>query len=68
MKKIFLRTAAAFAAAVLLFPPVTAGAISAEHAIVMDANSGRVLYEKAAAEKASAPSIVDEILSYLFAA
>lgn len=51
MKKIFLRTAAAFAAAVLLFPPVTAGAISAEHAIVLDANSGRVLYEKAADEK-----------------
>lgn len=47
MKKKFLRTAAAIVAAVLLYAPsVAARAISAEHAILMDAQSGRVLYEK----------------------
>ena len=42
-----LRTAAAILAAVLLYP-CPAGAISAEKAIVVDGQTGRVLYEKAA--------------------
>ena len=46
-KKILLRTAAAFLAAVLLYP-VGAGAVSAEKAIVMDGSTGRILYEKQA--------------------
>ncbi len=46
MKKRFLRAAAAFLAAVLLFPQPRAQALSADHAILLDAQSGRVLYEK----------------------
>ena len=47
MKRIIAGTAAALLAAVL-FCPVNAQAISAEKAIVLDAATGRVLYEKAA--------------------
>lgn len=47
MKRIIAGTAAALLAAVL-FCPVKAQAISAEKAIVLDAATGRVLYEKAA--------------------
>ena len=50
MKRLFARTAAAFLAAVLLYP-VTADGISAQKAIVLDATTGRVLYEKRADEK-----------------
>ena len=46
MKKRFLQAAAAFLAAVLLFPWPGARALSADHAILLDAQSGRVLYEK----------------------
>lgn len=49
MKKRLTRTAAAVAALVLLFSSLTtvrALDLSAEHAILMDAGSGRVLYEK----------------------
>ncbi len=46
MKKRFLQAAAAFLAAVLLFPQLGARALSADHAILLDAQSGRVLYEK----------------------
>ena len=49
-KTVILRTAAAFLAAVLLYMPCV-GAISAEHAILVDGQTGRVLYEKAADEK-----------------
>lgn len=45
MKKTVLRTAAALMAAVLLFP-CQARAISAQKAIVLDGETGRVLYEK----------------------
>lgn len=45
MRRIFSRTAALFLAAVLLLP-CRARAISAEKAILMDAETGRVLYEK----------------------
>ena len=45
MKRILFGTAAALLAAVLLFP-VNAGAISAQKAIVLDADSGRVIYDK----------------------
>lgn len=45
MKKLIIRTAAALLAAVLLHP-CTAEAISAQKAIVMDASTGRILYEK----------------------
>lgn len=45
MKRIFAGTAAALLAAVLIFP-VQANAISAEKAILMDAATGRVFYEK----------------------
>ena len=45
MKRIFLRTAAALLAAVLLYP-CQAKAISAQKAILVDATTGRVLYEK----------------------
>ena len=45
MKRIFLRTAAALLAAVLLYP-CQAKAISAQKAILVDAATGRVLYEK----------------------
>ena len=45
MKHVFLRTAAALLAAVLLYP-CQAQAISAQKAIMVDANTGRVLYEK----------------------
>ena len=47
MKKILNRTAAAFLAAVLLCP-CRADAISAEKAILLDGQTGRVLYEKCA--------------------
>ena len=46
MKKRFLRYISAFLAVLLILPVGRAKAISAEHAIVMDAQSGRVLYEK----------------------
>ncbi len=45
MRKLMLRTAAALLAAVLLYP-CPAGAISAQKAILLDASTGRVLYEK----------------------
>ena len=45
MKRILIRTAAALLAAVLLFP-VSADAVSARSAILMDAQTGRILYEK----------------------
>lgn len=45
MKKLLMRTAAALLAAVSLFPQQV-GAISARKAILMDATTGRVLYEK----------------------
>ncbi len=45
MKKRMLRTAAALLAAVLLYP-VPAGAMSAQKAILVDACTGRVLYQK----------------------
>ena len=45
MKRVFAGTAAALLAAVLLLP-VQAGAVSARRAYVLDAVSGRVLYEK----------------------
>ncbi len=47
MKKILIRAAAAFLAAVLLYP-CHADAISASKAILVDAQTGRVLYEKCA--------------------
>ena len=47
MKRIIAGTAAALLAAVL-FCPVQAQAISAEKAIVLDAATGRILYEKSA--------------------
>lgn len=46
-KTVILRTAAVLLAAVLLYP-ATAAAISAEHAILVDGQTGRVLYEKQA--------------------
>lgn len=45
MKKWYLRTAAALLAAVLLYPGKV-GAISAQKAILMDATTGQVLFEK----------------------
>ena len=45
MKRYFVRTAAALLAAVLLYPG-QAWAISAQKAILTDAQTGRVLYEK----------------------
>ena len=45
MRKLMLRTAAALLAAVLLYP-CPARAISAQKAILVDASTGRVLYEK----------------------
>ena len=45
MKRTFIRTAAAALAAVLLFP-CPARAMSAQKAILLDAATGRVLYEK----------------------
>ena len=50
MKRIFAGMAAALLAAILFFP-VRAAAISAEKAIVLDAVTGRVLYEKCADEQ-----------------
>ena len=50
MKRIIAGTAAALLAAVSLFPG-KAQALSAEKAIVLDAVSGRVLYEKAADQR-----------------
>ena len=50
MKRIWIRTAAALLAAVLLFP-CRAQAVSARRAIVMDAATGRVLYEKDADQR-----------------
>lgn len=49
MKKLLLRTAAILVAAVLFIEPV--GAVSAQRAIVLDAATGRVLYEKNADER-----------------
>ena len=47
MKKMLIRTAAALLAAVLLYPG-SAAAVSAEKCIVVDAQTGRVLFEKQA--------------------
>ena len=49
MKKLLLRTAAILVAAVLFMPRV--GAVSAEKAMVLDAATGRVLYEKNADQR-----------------
>lgn len=49
-KKVIIRTAAALLAAVLLYPG-SAGAISAQKAILLDGETGRVLYEKRADER-----------------
>ena len=51
MKRIFAGMAAALLAAVLFFP-CKANALSAERAILLDAETGRVLYEKCADERA----------------
>ena len=45
MKRQMIRTAAILLAAVLLFP-LSAQAISAEKAVLMDASTGRVIYDK----------------------
>ena len=50
MKRTFAGTAAALLAAALFFP-LKAAAISAEKAVVMDAATGRVLYERRAEEE-----------------
>lgn len=50
MKRLFAGTAAALLAAVLLFP-LKADAVSAQKAYVLDAVSGRVLYEKNADQR-----------------
>ena len=50
LKRIFAGVAVGILAAIL-FLPVRAGAISAECAILIDAQTGRVLYEKQAEEK-----------------
>lgn len=50
MKRFLIRTAAALLAAVLLLP-VGADAVSARSAVLMDAQTGRVLYEKDADRK-----------------
>ena len=50
MRRIFAGVAVGILAAIL-FLPVKAGAISAECAILIDAQTGRVLYEKQAEEK-----------------
>ena len=49
MKRTILRTAAILVAAVLFMPQV--GAVSAEKAMVLDAATGRVLYEKNADDR-----------------
>ena len=46
MKRFWIRAAALFAAALLFLPKARALGVSAEHAILMDAATGRVLYEK----------------------
>lgn len=51
MKRFYARMAAALLAAVLLFP-CKANAISAQKAILLDATTGRVLYQKDADSKA----------------
>ena len=51
MKKSFARMAAALLAAIFFIIPVEVGAISAEKAIVMDADTGRVLFEKNAGSR-----------------
>ena len=50
MKQLILRTAAAFLAAVVLYP-VNIHALSARKAILVDGQTGRVLYEKNADER-----------------
>ena len=50
MKKLIAGTAAALLAAVLVFP-CKVNALSAEHAILLDAKTGRTLYEKRADEQ-----------------
>lgn len=50
MKKVLLRTAAAFLTAVSLYMPAVSG-LSARHAILLDGQTGRVWYEKSADEK-----------------
>ena len=49
MKRTFFRTAAILVAAVLFMPRV--GAVSAEKAVLMDAATGRMIYEKNADER-----------------
>lgn len=51
MKRMITGMAAALLAAIL-FPPLCASAISAQHAIVMDGQTGQVLYEKNADRQA----------------
>lgn len=51
MKRIITWTAAALAAAVMIFP-ITVNGLSAEHAILLDADTGRVLLEKKPDERA----------------
>ena len=64
LKRIFAGVAVGILAAIL-FLPVKAGAISAECAILIDAQTGRVLYEKQAEEKsliASATKIMTALV------
>ena len=64
LKRIFAGVAVGILAAIL-FLPVEAGAISAECAILIDAQTGRVLYEKQAEEKsliASATKIMTALV------
>lgn len=51
MKRMITGMAAALLAAIL-FPPFSAAAVSAQHAIVMDGQTGQVLYEKNADRQA----------------
>lgn len=65
MKRFLLRTAAAFVAAVLLSAGTFAAQISAKHAIVMDADTGNVLYaenENGRARIASTTKIMTALL------
>ena len=61
-RRLIAGTAAALLAAVL-FLPVSAVAISAEKAIMLDAVSGRVLYEKNADERSLIASTTKIIYS-----
>lgn len=52
MKRLFAGTAAVLLAAVLLFPLKVNAFVSAEHAIMIDSQTSRILYEKNADSKA----------------